>query len=73
MGHVQRGGSPTERDRVAATRLGYQAVDLISRGITDRVIGFHDEELVDFSIQEALSMTKQLDLSLLEINNALSV
>ncbi len=73
LGHVQRGGSPTERDRVAATRLGYQAVDLISRGITDRVIGFHDEELVDFSIQEALSMTKQLDLSLLDINSALSV
>ncbi len=73
LGHVQRGGAPTQRDRVAATRLGYHAINLVSRGITDRVIGFHDEDLVDFDISEALSMKKSLDLSLLEINDTLSV
>lgn len=73
LGHVQRGGSPTLRDRVAASRLGYQAVELISQGITDRVIGFHEEDLVDYSISEALSMHKDLDLTLLDISSILSV
>lgn len=73
LGHVQRGGAPTLRDRVAATRLGYHAIDLISRGIVDRVIAFKEEDLVDYDIHEALAMKKQLDLSLLDINNELSV
>lgn len=73
LGHVQRGGSPTERDRVAATRLGYHAVDLLGRGISNRVIGFREEEMIDYDIGEALAMTKQLDLSLLDINSILSV
>ncbi len=73
LGHVQRGGSPTERDRVAATRFGYQAVDLLARGISDRVIALKEDELVDYDIKEALEMKKSLDLSLLDINNVLSV
>lgn len=73
LGHVQRGGSPTERDRVAATRLGYHAVDLLCRGIYDRVIGFREEDIVDYSIDQALAMKKELDLSLLDINSILSV
>lgn len=73
LGHVQRGGAPTVRDRVAATRYGYHSVDLISRGITDRVIGMRADDLVDYSIDEALAMKKTLDLSLLEINETLSV
>ena len=73
LGHVQRGGSPTERDRVAATRYGYYAVDLIAKGVTDRVLGLRAEEMLDHELLEALSMKKSLDLSLLEINNTLSV
>lgn len=73
LGHVQRGGSPTERDRVAATRLGYHAVDLLAKGVSDRVIGFREEEIIDYEIIEALNMSKQLDLSLLDINSVLSV
>ena len=73
LGHVQRGGSPTERDRVAATRLGYHAVHLLSQGIKDRVIAFKEEALVDYEINEALNMTKKLDYSLLDINSTLSV
>ncbi|MDL2252985.1 6-phosphofructokinase [Ruminococcaceae bacterium OttesenSCG-928-I18] len=73
LGHVQRGGAPTVRDRVAATRFGYQAVELLSKGITDRVIGLRADDLVDFDIDEALSMKKSLDLSLLDINATLSV
>lgn len=73
LGHVQRGGSPTLRDRVAASRLGYHAVKLVSEGITDRVIGFREEDLVDYDITEALKMKKTLDLTLLDINSTLSV
>lgn len=73
LGHVQRGGSPTLRDRVAASRLGYHAVQLLSQGIKDRVIGFHEEDLVDYDIKEALKMHKELDMSLLEISDTLSV
>ncbi len=73
LGHVQRGGAPTVRDRVAATRFGYHAVELLSKGITDRIIAMREDELVDYGIDEALAMKKALDMSLLEINDTLSV
>ncbi len=73
LGHVQRGGSPTIRDRVAATRLGYRAVDLLSHGVANRVVGFRAEDIVDYDIGEALGMKNQLDVSLLDISSVLSV
>ncbi len=73
LGHVQRGGAPTERDRVAATRLGYHAVDLLAKGIKDRVVGFRETDIIDYDIKEALAMKKQLDLTLLDINSVLSI
>ena len=61
LGHVQRGGRPTVRDRVEATRMGYYAVELLEKGIGNRVVGIKDSNIVDFDIQEALSMTKPYD------------
>ncbi|MCQ2469574.1 MAG: 6-phosphofructokinase [Ruminococcus sp.] len=61
LGHVQRGGSPTLRDRVEATRLGHYAVELIEQGIGNRVVAIKDNKIVDYDIQEALSMTKSYD------------
>ena len=61
LGHVQRGGSPTLRDRVEATRLGHYAVELIEQGIGNRVVAIKDNQIVDYDIQEALSMTKSYD------------
>lgn len=61
LGHVQRGGSPTVRDRVAATQMGCYAVDLLEKGIGNRVVGVKDNKIVDFDIQEALSMSKPFD------------
>ncbi len=58
LGHVQRGGNPTVRDRVEATRMGYYAVELLEKGIGNRVVGI---KIVDYDIQEALSMTKPYD------------
>lgn len=61
LGHVQRGGSPTLRDRVEATRMGYYAVELLEQGIGNRVVGIKDSKIVDYDIQEALSMQKPYD------------
>lgn len=58
LGHVQRGGSPTVRDRVKASEMGYYAVELLERGIGNRVVGLKDGRVYDVDIQEALSMKK---------------
>ena len=73
LGHVQRGGSPTLRDRVAGSRLGYRGIELLSQDITNRIIGFQSDDVVDYDIEEALAMHKQLNKDLLTINNVLSV
>lgn len=72
LGHVQRGGNPTVRDRVVATRMGYRAVELLEQGIGNRVIGIKDSDLVDYDIQEALKMKKDFDMDLYRIANEIS-
>ena len=67
LGHVQRGGSPTVRDRVTATKMGYYAVELLEQGIGNRVVGIRDSKIVDYDIQEALSMEKEYDIKLHKI------
>ena len=67
LGHVQRGGSPTVRDRVTATKMGYAAVELLSKGIGNRVICEVDNKIIDRDIFEALNMHKGLDLELFHI------
>lgn len=61
LGHVQRGGNPTVRDRVAASEMAYAAVKLLKNGIGNRVVCYHDEKIVDYDIVEALNMTKEFD------------
>ncbi len=61
LGHVQRGGSPTVRDRVVATEMAYYAVELLEQGIGNRVVGMQNNQIVDFDIQEALEMKKPYD------------
>ena len=61
LGHVQRGGSPTLRDRVVASEMGYYAVELLEQGIGNRVVGMQANKIVDFDIQEALAMKKPYD------------
>ena len=55
---MQRGGSPTAKDRVYASTMGCMAVDLLLQGKTRRVVGYKDGEFVDYDIDEALAMTK---------------
>ena len=72
LGHVQRGGNPTVRDRVEATRMGYRAVELLEQGIGNRVIGIRGAQIVDYDIQEALEMKKSIDMELYHIANEIS-
>ena len=69
LGHVQRGGSPTVRDRVVATEMGYHAVELLEQGIGNRVVGMKDNKIYDVDIQEALSMKKPFEEELYKILN----
>ncbi|MCR5755589.1 MAG: 6-phosphofructokinase [Acetatifactor sp.] len=61
IGHIQRGGSPTCKDRVYASVMGAKAVDLLEEGKSNRVIAYKNGEFVDYDIEEALAMTKDLD------------
>ncbi len=72
LGHVQRGGAPTLRDRVVASQMGYYAVELLEKGIGNRVVGMQDSKIVDFDIQEALSMKKTIDEELYNVANEIS-
>ncbi len=60
LGHMQRGGSPTCKDRYYASIMGAYAVDLLLEGKTKRVVGYQHGEFVDFDIEEALAMTKNI-------------
>ena len=72
LGHVQRGGSPTVRDRVVASEMGYYAVELLEKGIGNRVVGMKDGKVYDVDIQEALSMKKPFNERLYKIANEIS-
>ena len=61
LGHIQRGGSPTLRDRVVASKMGYAAVELLKNGIGNRVIALKNCEIVNYDIFEALNMPKAFD------------
>ena len=61
LGHIQRGGTPTARDRVTATRMGYRAVDILASGGTNRVVCINDGRMCDIDIEEGLSLRKGID------------
>ena len=73
LGHVQRGGSPTLRDRVTASRMGYQAVILLEKGIFNRVVAVSADKIVDYDINVALSMHKSIDTTLLDVAETISI
>lgn len=73
LGHMQRGGSPTCKDRVYASMMGAYAVDLLAEGMTNRVVGYKDGEFTDFDIDEALSMQKSISEYMYEVSRALTV
>ncbi len=73
LGHMQRGGSPTCKDRVYASMMGSYAVDLLMEGKTNRVVGYKNGEYTDFDINEALAMQKSISEYQFEVSRSLSV
>lgn len=72
IGHIQRGGNPTCRDRVYASAMGARAVDLLLEGQTNRVVAYRDGKFCDFDIDEALGMSKDIDEHLFSMTKRLS-
>ncbi len=73
LGHMQRGGSPTCKDRVYASTMGAMAVDLLCQGKTNRIVGYLNGHFTDFDIDEALSMEKHISEYQFEISRNLSL
>ena len=60
LGHIQRGGVPTGRDRVNATKMGYLAVELLLQGKTNRIVCTHEGGYTDIDIDDALALSKSI-------------
>ena len=73
LGHMQRGGSPTCKDRVYASVMGAKAVELLMEGKSNRVVGYRHGEFIDFDINEALSMKKEIPAHQYEISKTLAL
>lgn len=73
LGHVQRGGSPTVRDRVVASQMGYKAVELLNQGFGNRVVVMRDGKITDLDIDEALSMERVFDMELYKVAMTISI
>ena len=73
LGHMQRGGSPTCKDRVYASTMGALAVDLLCEGKSNRVVGYRHGDFVDDDIDEALAMQKSIPEYQYQISKNLSM
>ena len=71
LGYIQRGGNPTARDRVLASRLGYKAAELVEAGAESSAIGINGDDIVAIPIEEALTMKKKPHKDFIDICNAL--
>ncbi len=72
LGHMQRGGRPTCKDRYYASLMGAYATDILCEGKTNRVIGVQHGQIVDIGIDEALAMTKSIDEYQYEVSKLLA-
>ena len=73
LGHVQRGGSPTVKDRVVASQMGYYAVQKLIAGESNRVIVLKNDNITDYDIYEALCMKKPVDDQLYKVAHEISI
>ena len=70
---MQRGGSPTLRDRVVASEMGYRAVKLLQEGHSNRVVVMQGGKIVDMDITEALEMKRPFNMELYRIAHEISI
>ena len=72
LGHIQRGGAPTMRDRLLASRLAYHAVELVYQGKSGRMVGEIDHVVKSWELEYALAQEKQINLDYYHLSNILS-
>ncbi|MCF2595432.1 6-phosphofructokinase [Pseudoflavonifractor phocaeensis] len=72
LGHIQRGGSPTARDRETASRMGYEAVQVLLQDKGNRIVSSLDGRIVDLDMEEALAMTKSFEMDRYDVLEALT-
>ena len=72
LGHIQRGGSPTGRDRVNATKMGFLAVELLLDGKTNKIVCTHNGSFVDVDIEEGLNMQKGIQQMEVDVLGAMT-
>ncbi len=72
LGHVQRGGSPTARDRVNATKMGYRAVEILLSGKNNRIVCTHQGVITDVDIDEGLAMQKGIQQEEVDVLQAMT-
>ena len=72
LGHIQRGGTPSARDRSMATRMGYQAVKVLAEGKTNKVVCAQHGEMKEMDIDEALSMRKGVNKQQMSVLDAMT-
>lgn len=73
LGHIQRGGSPTARDRVLAGLLGARAVEILLEGASGRAVGIKNHQVIDYDLDEALTLKHKAELSLYTLSKELSI
>ncbi len=73
LGYMQRGGSPTCKDRFYASIMGAYATDILCQGKTNRVVAYKHGEFVDFDIEEALAMKKDISDYQFNVSKMLSI
>ena len=73
IGHVQRGGSPTIRDRVVASQMGSKSVELLLEGKSNRIVCMRDDHITDVDIEDGLNMKKDVPQDLIDLAKKLSV
>ena len=73
LGYVQRGGTPTARERVLASEMGAHAVSVLERSAKSRIVAVRNNQIVDLDLDEALSQTKQFNRHLYEIADMISI
>jgi 6-phosphofructokinase 1 len=72
LGYIQRGGSPTARDRILASKMGHKAVELLKADSQSRAVGIKGSDIVDYDLSDALSMEKSLDEAMMRLADILS-
>jgi 6-phosphofructokinase 1 len=73
LGYIQRGGSPTAKDRMLASRMGYRAVELLRDGTRCQAIGIRGAEIINMDIETALKLERRTNQELLNLADILSI